>query len=567
MDLAGGASQVLFELAVMIIIATVFAYVARLIKQPLIPAYIISGIVIGPLALGIVRDTEFIRVMSNIGIMFLLFIVGLEMNLHKLKKIGPFAAVAGILQVAITFAIGYGIASAFGMDMINSVFLGMIAAFSSTMIVIKILSEREELDTLHGRILVGILVIQDIIIILAMPFLSSIPAFSWMIVAKMLMGTVILAAIAYLFEKFAMGWLFSFAARSDELLFLLSLSIGFLFAMAAQFLGFSIAIGAFIAGVMLANLPYHFNIIGKISPLKDFFITIFFVSLGLQVASFSMGNIAWPLIALLALILIAKPLIIMVIMSVFGYGRRTSFLTGTLLGQVSEFSLILIPAVAMLSSSVISLSMAVAIITITLTAYLASFEGRIYSFLSPFLAVFEKLSLKTQPIEEKEMHVDSPIILVGCDRMGSIILKTLEKQHREQICVIDSNPEIISRLTREKISCMYGDITNRELLERISFEGSPLIISTVPQFEDNMLLIRHANKKNRRSTLIVVAASPADARELYSAGADYVIVPKILSGESLSHMLKKHLSDRNYFRELKAKQTGFMSKFRKGWHA
>lgn len=567
MDLAGGASQVLFELAIMIIIATVFAYIARIIRQPLIPAYIISGIVIGPLVLGIVRDTDFIRVMSNIGIMFLLFIVGLEMNLHKLKKIGLFAAIAGILQVALTFAIGYGIASAFGMDMINAVFLGMIAAFSSTMIVIKILSEREELDTLHGRILVGILVIQDIIVILAMPFLSSISSFSWMIVAKMLLGTTILAVVAYLFEKFAMGWLFSFAARSDELLFLLSLSIGFIFALAAQLLGFSIAIGAFIAGVMLANLPYHFNIIGKIEPLKDFFITIFFVSLGLQIASFSMSNIVWPLIALLVLILLVKPLIIMVIMSVFGYGRRTSFITGTLLGQVSEFSLILIPAIAMLNSYVISLSMVLAIITITLTTYLARFEDKIYLFLSPFLAVFEKLSLKAQPVETKETHIDSPIILVGCDRMGSVLLKMLEKKHKEQICVIDSNPEIISRLTKEKICCMYGDITNKELLERISFEGSPLVISTIPQFEDNMFLIRYANRKNRRSTLIAVAANPVDANELYSAGADYVIIPKILTGESLSHMLKKYLSDRNYFKELKSKQAGFMSRFRQGRHA
>lgn len=567
MDLAGGASQILFEIAVMIIIATVFAYIARLIRQPLIPAYIIAGIVIGPLALGIVRDTDFIRVMSNIGIMFLLFIVGLEMNLHKLKKIGLFAAVAGILQVALTFAVGYGIASAFGMSMINSVFLGMIAAFSSTMIVIKIISEREELDTLHGRILVGILVIQDIIVIMAMPFLSSLSSFSWIIVVKMLIGTVILAAVAYLFDKFVMNWLFSFAARSDELLFLLSLSVGFIFALAAQMFGFSIAIGAFIAGVMLANLPYHFNIIGKISPLKDFFITIFFVSLGLQVARFSMGNIIWPFIALLAVILLVKPLIIMLIMSVFGYGRRTSFLTGALLGQVSEFSLILVSAVAVMDNSVISLSMALAIITITLTTYVFNYEDRIYSMLSPFLAFFEKLSLKTQPIETKELHVDSPIILVGCDRMGSIILKTLEKQYRDRVCVIDSNPEIIANLTRKKISCMYGDITNTELLGRISFGGSPMIISTIPQFEDNVVLITHANRRNSRSTLIVVANNPNDANELYSAGADYVIVPKILSGESVSSMLKRHFNNRNYFKELKARQTGFITKFRKGSHA
>ncbi|MDI6737443.1 MAG: cation:proton antiporter [Nanoarchaeota archaeon] len=567
MDLAGGASQVLFEIAVMIILATVFAYIARLIRQPLIPAYIIAGIVIGPLALGLVRDTDFIEVMSHIGIMFLLFIVGLEMNLHKLKKVGGFAVLAGVLQVALTFAVGYGIASAFGISQINAIFLGTLAAFSSTMIVIKILSERDELDTLHGRLLVGILIVQDIIVILAMPFLSSAASFSWLIVAKMLSGTFILSAIAVLFDKFLLEKLFSFAARSDELLFLLSLSVGFVFALGAQLFGFSIAIGAFIAGLMLANLPYHYNIIGKISPLKDFFITIFFVSLGLQVASFSLGSIAWPLIALLVVILLAKPLIIMLILSVFGYGRRTSFLTGTLLGQVSEFSLILIPAVAMLSNSVISLSMALAIITITLTSYVFNYEDKIYSILSPFLAIFEKLSLKKQPVETKEMHVRSPIILVGCDRMGSIILKALEKDHNKQICVIDSNPEIIARLNRQKINCMYGDIVNTELLDRIAFEGSPVVISTVPQFEDNISLLRYANKKNPRTTLIVVANNPNDANDLYSAGADYVIVPKIISGESLSHMLRKHLSNRNYFKELKAKQTGFMSKFQKGGHA
>ncbi|MDD4878208.1 MAG: cation:proton antiporter [Candidatus Nanoarchaeia archaeon] len=567
MELAGGATQVLFELAVMIIIATVFAYIARLIKQPLIPAYIIAGIVIGPLALGLVSDTDFIQVMSHIGIMFLLFIVGLEMNLHKLKKVGAFALLAGVLQVALTFAVGYGIASAFGISQINAIFLGMLAAFSSTMIVIKILSERDELDTLHGRLLVGILIVQDIIVILAMPFLSSAASFSWLIVAKMILGTVILSAIAALFDKFMLEKLFSFAARSDELLFLLSLSVGFVFALGAQLFGFSIAIGAFIAGVMLANLPYHYNIIGKISPLKDFFITIFFVSLGLQVASFSLKSVIWPFIALLAVILFVKPLIIMLILSIFGYGRRTSFLTGTLLGQVSEFSLILIPAVAMLSNSVISLSMALAIITITLTTYVFNYEDKIYTVLSPFLAVFEKLSLKKQPIETKELNVSSPIILVGCDRMGSIILKTLEKDHKKQICVIDSNPEIIARLNRQKINCMYGDIVNTELLDRIAFEGSPVVISTIPQFEDNISLLRYANKKNSSTTLIVVANNPTDANDLYSAGADYVIVPKILSGESLSLMLKRHFHNKHYFSELKAKQTGFMSQFRKSGHA
>ena len=216
-----------------------------------------------------------VKIMSEIGIMFLLFIVGLEMNLEKLKKVGFVSAIVGILQVGLTFIFGYAVSFAFGLDMLNSVFLGLVAAFSSTMIVVKLLSDREEIDTLHGRLIVGILLIQDIIVIIAMPFLSSMNAFSIAAVGKMLIGTLALAIIALIFNKLAMRRIFNFAARSEELLFLLSLSIGFLFAIIAAICGFSIAIGAFIAGLMLANLPYHFNILGKVAPLKDFFSTIF----------------------------------------------------------------------------------------------------------------------------------------------------------------------------------------------------------------------------------------------------------------------------------------------------
>jgi len=277
MDLSFAISNPLFELAIILVIATVFAYIARLIKQPLVPAYLIAGVVLGPLVLGIVHDMNLIKIMSEIGIMFLLFIVGLEMNLEKLKKVGFVSAIVGILQVGLTFIFGYAVSFAFGLGMLNSIFLGLVAAFSSTMIVVKLLSDREEIDTLHGRLIVGILLIQDIIVIIAMPFLSSMSGFSIAAAGKMLTGTIALAVIAFLFNKLAMKRIFSFAARSDELLFLLSLSIGFLFAIIAAICGFSIAIGAFIAGLMMANLPYHFNILGRVAPLKDFFSTIFFV--------------------------------------------------------------------------------------------------------------------------------------------------------------------------------------------------------------------------------------------------------------------------------------------------
>lgn len=554
MDLAFGINNPLFELAIILVIATVFAYIARLIKQPLVPAYLIAGIVLGPLVLGIVHDMNLMKIMSEIGIMFLLFIVGLEMNMEKLKKVGFVSAIVGILQVGLTFIFGYAVSFAFGLDMLNSVFLGLVAAFSSTMIVVKLLSDREEIDTLHGRLIVGILLIQDIIVIIAMPFLSSMNAFSIASVGKMLMGTVALAIIALLFNKLAMKRIFSFAARSEELLFLLSLSIGFLFAVIAAICGFSIAIGAFIAGLMLANLPYHFNILGKVAPLKDFFSTIFFVSLGMQIVSIKISEIVWPLLALLVVVILVKPLIVIVILSIFGYAKRTTFMAGSLLGQISEFSLILVIAAnSFINSGVFSITMALALITITLTSYILKYDDRIYNYLSKYLSVFEKLSTKEQQLEFMEKGHKPHIVLIGCDRMGTVILRTLVEKLKKGVFVVDSNPEIISHLINRKIPCMYGVIENLEVLKRINFKDARFVISTVPDVDDNMVLIEHAKKVNKNSVVIVTADNAHDAAELYDARADYVIVPKIMSGELISGFMERHLTDRKYIEKMRDK--------------
>ncbi|HII15496.1 MAG TPA: hypothetical protein HA362_04245 [Nanoarchaeota archaeon] len=552
MDLSFAISNPLFELAIILVIATVFAYIARLIKQPLVPAYLIAGVVLGPLVLGIVHDMNLIKIMSEIGIMFLLFIVGLEMNLEKLKKVGFVSAIVGILQVGLTFIFGYAVSFAFGLGMLNSIFLGLVAAFSSTMIVVKLLSDREEIDTLHGRLIVGILLIQDIIVIIAMPFLSSMSGFSIAAAGKMLTGTIALAVIAFLFNKLAMKRIFSFAARSDELLFLLSLSIGFLFAIIAAICGFSIAIGAFIAGLMMANLPYHFNILGRVAPLKDFFSTIFFVSLGMQIVSINLKEIVWPLLALLVVVILVKPLIVIAILSIFGYAKRTTFMAGSLLGQISEFSLILvIAATGFLNSGVFSITIALALVTITLTSYVLKYDDRIYNFLSGYLSVFEKLSVKEQHLEFIEKGSKPQIILIGCDRMGTVILRTLVEKLKKGIFVIDSNPEIISHLISRKIPCMYGVIENLEVLKRVNFRDAKFVISTVPDIDDNMVLIEHAKKVNKTAVVIVTADSAHAAAELYDAKADYVIVPKIISGEVLSGFLERHLADRKYIAKMR----------------
>jgi Kef-type K+ transport system membrane component KefB len=316
------ASGLMFEIGLIIIIATVFTYIARLLRQPLIPAYVLTGLILGPIGLGLIKDIKLIESLSEIGIIFLLFIVGLEINFSKLRKVGRVSAMGGLAQVLLTFYAGFAAGKyLLGFTTLTSVYAGLIVAFSSTMVVIKLLSDKEKLDTLHGRIMIGFLLVQDVLVIFALSLLSSAAEFSYTILLIIFVKVILILGFAALLNRYVIYHMFRFAAKSAEVLFLLSLTICFLFVLLAYILGFSIAIGAFIGGVTLANLPYHFNIIGRISPLKDFFSTIFFVSLGMQLVFASLGKLVVPLITLLALILILKPLIILLILSYQGMAR------------------------------------------------------------------------------------------------------------------------------------------------------------------------------------------------------------------------------------------------------
>jgi len=549
------SSSLLFQVSILLIVATVFAYFAKLIRQPLIPAYIITGLVLGPVVFGLVNDNELIKTMSEIGIVFLLFIVGLEMNLKKLKEVGFVTIIAGTLQVILTFILGYIIASCFHFNYYNALFLGLICAFSSTMVIVKLLSDRDEIDTLHGRLLIGILLVQDVLVIIAMPFLSSLGSFSFSMAFKLVIATAGLALVAFLFSKLAMNRIFRFAARSSELLFLLSLSICFLFALVAAFFGFSIVIGAFVAGLMLANLPYHFDIIGKVSPLKDFFSTIFFVSLGMQFTLIGLKDIMWPMFALLAVIIFLKPIIVTLALSLFGYGRHTPFITGSLLGQTSEFSLIIVLAASsFITSEVFSLIIILTVITITLTSYIVDLDEKVYGLISKRLRFLEKISLR--PLKELEFHNklhQKTVILIGADRMGSVILNDMLKDKKNNLLIVDSNPEIISNLIKRKVHCIYGDVASGTLLKKLHFPQAKVLISTIPSLETNKKLLKYSKKHNKKILAIMTADHLQQALDLYESGADYVMLPRLVSGEGVSQLLAKHKADKAHIKKQRRK--------------
>jgi len=542
--------NLLTDIVLIIAIATLLAYLARILRQPLIAAYVLAGIIIGPLGLSLATNISAIRAISDIGIILLLFIVGLQINITGLKSVGLAATLGGALQVALTFIFGFTATKLAGFSNINATYAGLIVAFSSTIIVVKLLSDRDELNSLHGRIIVGILLVQDVLVIFPLSFLA-LHEFAFTPVLAIVGKILLLLAIAYLARKVIIGRLFHHAAKSTELLFLMSISFCFLFAVLAYYLGLSIAIGAFLGGVTLASLPYYLNIIGEIKPLKDFFATIFFVSLGMQVSTLTFDTAKAPLIILLLLTLAIKPLIIMVLLSLFGYSKRTSFITAISLAQISEFSLILVTqAKGIISEELFSLTIIVAAISITLTAYLIKYYEQIYKALSTPLSLFEKLPSNKKELIERKTRDHHQIICFGCHRMGSIITEELKKL-KKRFLVIDLNPDIIKKLKKKGIDCVYGDISNTEILRLINAKHTQLVISTVPNEEENIILLRHTKQMNPKILVFLTANHLNQALNLYARGADYVIVPHITCGERVSSMLDKVLPNRGMLKEIR----------------
>lgn len=531
------AQNIFFDVGIIVIISTLLAYAARFLKQPLIPAYVIAGILLGPY-FGFVTNLDVISNLSEIGIAFLLFIIGMEIDIRKLKDVGLVASLGGSIQIIAVFALAFMVSSLMGFVAIESVYLGLIVAFSSTMIVVKLLSDKREIDTLHGRIIIGILLLQDIFAIFALSILSQ-GSFSANALALSLAKGAIIMLVSFFAGKYILPGLFRFAAASQELLFIASLATAFLFSMLINSIGFSIAIGAFIAGLTL-NVPYNVEIIGKVKPLRDFFSVLFFASLGMQLSLVSLGSIISPLLIFAALAVVLKPLIVMFLCSFFGYSKRTSFLTSLSLGQISEFSFILLAQGLLLghvAKDTFSLVVLLAVITIILTSYSINYSDKIYRAIAPFIGIFDRLASAYKSLEYVPGKMKNFVVLCGYNRIGYSIIKSLRKMKKSHI-VVDFNPELIKKLIAERVPCMYGDAGDIEVLERLNLKDSSMIISTVPNKNDNLLLIHEAKKSNKKTVVFVTGSQIDEALELYNAGADYVILPHFLGGEHVSLILE-----------------------------
>ena len=536
------------QLTFIIIAAALLGVFSRFLKQPLILAYIITGLLLGPLVLNYITPSDTLTLFSQLGITLLLFIVGLSMNFNVLKKFGLISLVTGIGQVVFTSVIGFFIVRFLGFSFIEALYISVALTFSSTIIIVKLLSDKNDLNTLYGRISVGFLLVQDFIAILILILISGIQTgqeSTGIIMLLTFLKGLGLLLMVFLFGKYIASYLFKKLAKVQELLFVSGLAWCFIVIFIAQKMNFSIEIGAFLAGLALGTLPYNQELGNKLKPLRDFFIVLFFVNLGLQVVIAEISALIWPAIILSLFVLIGNPLIVIVLMGLFGYKPRTGLLAGLTVAQISEFSLILVNlglAANHVGSSVVTLVTLIGIFTIAVSTYMIMNGEFIYRKLSGYLKIFERKKLSNDEIKSLMHSENYNILLFGAHRAGYSIVKSLAKS-KEKFLVVDYDPDVISKLKSQNIDCFYGDISDIGTLDELVEFEPKIVISTVPILEDNLILLKYFKKKNKETMFIAVAKTIHDVLALYKAGAEFVILPEVLTGVKISDYLT-HLNSK-----------------------
>ncbi|HDD46241.1 MAG TPA: hypothetical protein ENG42_02105 [Candidatus Aenigmarchaeota archaeon] len=528
--------QLLFDMGLIIVFSTILAYIARALKQPLVVAYVISGIILGPLGLGLIVNSAEIMVLAELGVAFLLFGIGLEIDYKALKNVGIVSASGACIQMILTFIFGYMVAFFFSISPMERIYIALLASFSSTMIVTKLLVDKKEIRTLHGRIMIGILIFQDLAAIISISYLNAIGRLSPNLLGMVFINGIGLFSLAILLNRFFFPRVLDYAATNHDIFFLTAITTFFFFISLSYILGFSIAIGAFIAGLALANFPYNIEIIGEARALRDFFSTIFFSTLGMQLNVFVLKDMFAFFILMLVLLIVVKPMLLIAIYNIFGYGSKTALDIGLGLGQGSEFMFIIASLGllhAHISNEVYSLIISIIVISIILTPYLM----RLRDFINERVLRSERVAgmIKNHAIKKLSSlpkKIKDHIVVIGCHRTGSLVINYLKNKGYDFVA-IDHDPEVIKDLIKRKIYAIYGDAENMDVLSSAGIEKASIVVLAMPDVEASLFVTSKLKKVNPGARILAIAHTEEEAKKLHIAGCDFVIIPEIASSEKL----------------------------------
>lgn len=586
-------AEILVTIGLMIIGACIAALLARLFRQPLLLGYVIAGAVIGPLT-HLVTDQGLIASVSELGLIFLMFIIGLELDLSKMKDVGRISVAVGLLQVLGTMAIATLLAWLLGFAFIPALYLGLVIAFSSTIVVVKILTDINEISSQHGELVLGILVIQDIIAVLGLTLLGTLggseapvaiptidvllehagitlPQTAIVTVAALLVHGAAFALITYLFFRYAMPFVFRHITLSNELLFVSSLAVVFVISALAGFFQFSFAIGAFAAGIALSSAVYSHEIMGRMLSLRDFFLILFFVGLGMQLTFTDFAS-QYALMGLLfAGALVIKPIVTFFVLKLFKYNNRTAFLASVHLAQIGEFGLILVSAGVFsgaLPAGLLTGAVIVTIITMTLTAYVIEYDERLYQLFRPLIRPTD-LVFGTRPEEVRNVpeKYRPEIVVFGATPLTEDIITDLHGKRR--MLLVDHNPARVLQHKERGVPTVCSDATNIDLYESIDFSRVETVVSAIhePQQyfrgqDTNMFIIKKLRSINPKASIIVSSGDAEHGKRLYNAGATIVLTPQLVGRRVLSQLLAEKNAPNlrrlgaQYFAELQRIRTG-----------
>ena len=534
-------NSIFSQLSLVIGLGAVVALLMRALRQPLIMSYIITGILVGPSVLNLVQAREAFNSFSEIGITLLLFIIGLGMNASVIKSLGHVSLLTTSMLLAMVGFTGHIAALVLGFSNQTAIVLGLALFFSSTIIILKALSDNRETSRLYGQIAIGVILLDDVVATFALVVVAALAtsgSLSFESISVLTIKALALALGLYIVGGKIMPRFGKLFASSQELLFLFSIAWGLVIANVFHWAGFSYEVGALFAGVALAGLPYATEMAAKLKPLRDFFIVLFFVTLGETFTFGALQSSFWPAIVLSLIVMIGKPIFVMTSLGLLGYTRLTNFKAAIHLSQISEFSIILVIFAAnsgLIDQRAIAVITLVALITIGISTYLMKYSDHLFRLLEKHLGIFERKDIK----ERKQRHALYPIILFGYHKGGHEFMRVFRDMHQRYL-VVDYDPDIIEHLEEQGVRHAYGDATDEEFLEEINAGKAQLVVSMMTDFTANKVLLKYINRFEPRTTFICHANHYDEAAELYRHGASYVMLPHFIGSERISSYIKQH---------------------------
>ena len=559
--------DLLSSVGISISVAAGLAFVGNWLRQPLLLAYLLAGVLIGPqIGFGLVSDEASIETVSEIGLILLLFIIGLELDLKKLLAAGRPVLVTGILQFPLCVALGLAFFLPFGFRMSGGdfglLYLAVCLAISSTMIVVKLLYDKFELDTLPGRITLGVLIFQDVWAIVVLGIQPNLldPQFGKLL-GSLVSGALLVAATLVI-SKTVLPRLFRAVAKLPELVLIGSLAWCFIVCAAANAAGLSREMGALIAGVAISTFPYNLDVVAKVISIRDFFVTLFFVALGMRIPMPTVELIGMALLAS-AFLVASRFVVVFPILRALRQGHRASLLPAINLAQMSEFAMV-IAAIGLgyqhIDQKTVSLLIFVFAFTSVASTYMIGYSHPLQERLSGWLVSAGIKDLdEGAPVATAPGAVSKDVVLLGFFTEASALVHEYEMARHPmlgRLLVIDFNPDVHAELKRRGIACKYGDVASMQTLHHAEVHDAKLVVSTIPDTilkgTSNLRLLQQARRLCPHASVVVTANRTAAALELYDAGADFVFVPRLQSAAQMAKILEEGLAEG--FERLRAEQ-------------